>query len=138
MSTLGGALRVQTTADLTTVDAAAWDALTGADNPFVEHAFLASLEASGSVGEGTGWRPAHLLVHDADSGALVGAAPTYVKTDSYGEFIFDWAWANASERAGLPYYPKVVVAVPFTPATGPRLLAHPEADAAAVRAALAQ
>jgi predicted N-acyltransferase len=117
--------------DLSTLDPVEWNALTGDNNPFVEHAFLALLESSGSVGEGTGWMPAHVLVRK--DGRLVGAAPTYVKTDSYGEYIFDWVWADAYQRLGLPYYPKVTVAVPFTPATGPRLLVAPDADKDAIR-----
>ncbi len=120
--------------DLAGVPAAAWDALTGDEHPFVEHAFLRLLESSESVGPGTGWQPRHVLVHDGDR--LVGAAPAYRKTDSYGEYIFDWAWADAAARAGLRYYPKLVVGVPFTPATGPRLLSHPETDRDAVLGAL--
>ena len=102
------------------VPAVEWNALAGTDNPFVEHSFLLALETSGSVGEGTGWTPCHVLVRD--TGILVGAMPLYVKTHSYGEYIFDWAWANAAQRYGIEYYPKLVCAVPFTPATGPRLL----------------
>lgn len=116
------------------VSAEAWDALVGDDNPFVEHAFLRLLETTGSVGPDTGWMPAHLLVQSDEQ--LVGAAPTYVKTDSYGEYIFDWAWAEAAMRAGIDYYPKLVVGVPFTPATGPRLLVHPDADTDRVSLAL--
>lgn len=116
------------------VDPAAWDALTGGANPFIEHGFLAGLEASGSVGPGTGWVPRHLLVREAAGGRLVGASPLYLKDDSYGEYIFDWGWANAAHRAGIAYYPKLVSAVPFTPATGPRLLVHPDAEAAGDRA----
>jgi predicted N-acyltransferase len=108
------------------VEPAAWDALVHPDDPFCTHAFLRLLETSGSACAETGWQPAHALVHH--EGALVGAAPAYVKGHSYGEYIFDWGWANAAERAKLPYYPKVLSAVPFTPATGRRLLAHPDAD----------
>lgn len=129
-------LRVTVHERIADVDAASWDALTGDDNPFVEHAFLRLLEDSGSVGERTGWRPRHLVVRDG-AGRLVGAAPLYLKLDSYGEYIFDWGWASASERAGIPFYPKLTAAVPFTPATGPRLLTHPDAPLADVRAALA-
>lgn len=123
---------------------AEWDALTGDDNPFVEHAFLKALEDSGSVGRGTGWNPSHLLVRGATADGpdvaspILGAAPLYVKTDSYGEYIFDWSWANASHRAGIPFYPKLTSAIPFTPATGPRLLVRPGADREAVSRALAQ
>ena len=113
-------LHVTVVPDLSTVSPAEWDALAPADNPFLDHAFLRALETSGSVGERTGWLPAHVLVRRA--GALVGAAPLYVKTHSYGEYIFDWGWADAAERAGLRYYPKLVSAIPHTPATGRRLL----------------
>lgn len=92
-------------------------------NPFTRWAFLDALETSGSVGKGTGWAPRHLLAHDAD-GALVGAMPMYLKCHSYGEYVFDHAWADALERAGGSYYPKLVTAIPFTPATGPRILSH--------------
>jgi predicted N-acyltransferase len=102
------------------VDAAAWDALDHGPSPFLRHGFLAALEASGSVGGRSGWTPRYVLVEEA--GQLVGAVAAYVKAHSYGEYIFDWAWARAAERAGLPYYPKLVVAAPMTPATGPRLL----------------
>lgn len=124
--------------DLATVDAADWDALAGDDNPFVEHAFLAWLEESGSATAETGWMPAHVVVHEGGdaSGRILAAAPTYVKSDSYGEYIFDWAWADACRRAGISYYPKIVVAVPFTPATGPRALVHPDAPEAACLDAL--
>lgn len=118
--------RVRVIESIAEVSSAAWDALPAPDNPFVEHAFLRALEESGSVGPGTGWLPVHLLVEDA-SGELLGAMPLYLKEHSYGEYIFDWAWANGAQRAGLDYYPKLVSAVPFTPATGPRLLQAPEA-----------
>ena len=114
------------------VDPRAWDALAGDDDPFIEHRFLRALETSGSVGAGTGWEPCHVLVHDG--GRLVGAMPLYLKTQSYGEYIFDWGWANAAHRAGLDYYPKLVSAVPFTPATGRRLLIR---DASVVPALVA-
>ena len=106
------------------------------DNPFISHDFLSSLEASFSVGPRTGWQPRHLLAEAAD-GALLGAAPCYVKSHSRGEYVFDHGWAEAFERAGGDYYPKLQVAVPFTPVTGPRLLARPGPLAEAVRGALA-
>jgi uncharacterized protein len=112
----------------------AWDALAGEDDPFLEHAFLATLEASQSVGARAGCEPRLVLARQG--GKLVGAVPLYLKNNSHGEFIFDWGWADASERAGLPYYPKLVAAIPFTPATGHRVLVRPDADAAAVTAAL--
>ncbi len=102
------------------VDAAAWDALVAdADNPFVEHAFLQLLETSGSLG--TSWQPRCVLVDD-DDGHLAAAVPAFARSDSFGEFIFDWQIADAAKRAGLRYFPKLTVAVPFTPATGPRIL----------------
>ncbi|MBA3939673.1 MAG: GNAT family N-acetyltransferase [Sphingopyxis sp.] len=110
------------------IDAAAWDALAGGGNPFVGHAFLSLLEQSGSVGPGTGWQAAPLLVED-DGGRLVAAAPAYLKSHSQGEYVFDHAWADAWARAGGDYYPKLQIAAPFTPVPGPRLLAHGDADA---------
>ncbi|MCC6913490.1 MAG: N-acetyltransferase [Rhodospirillaceae bacterium] len=110
--------------DIHRVDAAAWDACAGAGspthNPFVTHAFLSALEESGSVSAENGWAPQHLILEE--DGRVVGCAPLYLKTHSYGEYIFDWGWAQAYERAGGRYYPKLQCAVPFTPATGPRLL----------------
>ena len=105
-------------------------------NPFISHDFLSSLEASFSVGPRTGWQPRHLLAESAN-GTLLGAAPCYVKSHSHGEYVFDQGWAEAFERAGGDYYPKLQVAVPFTPVTGPRLLARPGPLAQAVRGALA-
>jgi hypothetical protein len=106
-------------------------------NPFVSHEFLSALEASGCVGEATGWTPLPLIAQTA-AGEIVGVAPLYAKGHSQGEYVFDHAWADAYERAGGRYYPKLQVAVPFTPATGPRLLTRPGPDAAQVRRALAQ
>lgn len=105
-------------------------------NPFVSHDFLYSLEQSGSVGGRTGWQPHHLLADDA-AGTLLGATACYVKTHSRGEYVFDHGWADAFERAGGDYYPKLQVSVPFTPVTGPRLLARPGPLAATVRGGLA-
>jgi hypothetical protein len=104
------------------LNARAWDRLTG-DDPFVGHAFLSSLEDSKSVGSGTGWTPAPILVEDGVD-HLVAAAPAYLKSHSQGEYVFDHGWAEAWERAGGEYYPKLQVAVPFTPVPGPRLLGH--------------
>ena len=111
------------------IDAARWDALAGADNPFVSHAFLTALEDSGSVGPGTGWSPAPIGIEGPD-GALLAAMPAWLKGHSQGEYVFDHAWADAWHRAGGNYYPKLQIAVPFTPATGPRLLLSNEALAA--------
>jgi predicted N-acyltransferase len=106
-------------------------------NPFVSHEFLSALEASASVGGRSGWQPNHLLVEN-ETGELLGAAPCYVKTHSRGEYVFDHGWAEAFERAGGNYYPKLQVAVPFTPVTGPRLLVRPGRHSGAVREALAE
>jgi predicted N-acyltransferase len=105
------------------------------DNPFVTHEFLHALELSKSVGGRTGWAPHHLLLENAEN-ELLGAVPCYLKSHSRGEYVFDRSWAEAYERAGGSYYPKLQVSVPFTPATGPRLLVRPDAPAATVRAAL--
>ncbi len=109
---------------LETVPAAEWDALVEDDNPFARHAFLVALERHGAVGEDFGWWPRYLLARDG--GRLVGAVPLYLKDNSYGELVFDWSWAEAYERAGLAYYPKLVAAIPYTPATGRRLLTGDE------------
>jgi predicted N-acyltransferase len=98
----------------------AWDALVGDESPFLEWDWLASLEQSGSVGPGTGWLPRPLVVRDGSR--LLAACPAYVKDHSEGEFVFDWGWADAAERAGIRYYPKLLVGIPFTPVTGARLL----------------
>ena len=100
----------------------AWDGL-GTGDPFVSHAFLSALEDSRSVGPGTGWTPAPILVED-DADRLIAAAPAYLKSHSQGEYVFDHGWAEAWERAGGQYYPKLQIAVPFTPVPGPRLLGH--------------
>ncbi|MEJ0052650.1 MAG: GNAT family N-acetyltransferase [Methylovirgula sp.] len=139
--------KIRIAASIREINAAQWDACanpvvttpTESDgeerfNPFISHAFLAALEDSDSVGRKSGWVPTHVLVED-DSGDLLAAAPTYLKTHSMGEYVFDHAWADAYERAGLDYYPKLQVAVPFTPVTGRRLLVTPEGGATA-RAAL--
>jgi predicted N-acyltransferase len=119
------------------LDAAAWNACAGDANPSLSHDFLAAMEESGSVGKGTGWRPRPLLLESPD-GRLLGAAPLYVKSHSYGEYVFDHSWANAYEKAGGRYYPKLLVGVPFTPVPGPRLLVRPGADAEANRRRLAE
>jgi uncharacterized protein len=126
-------LRVEN--DITAIPAADWDACAGADNPFVSHAFLAALEESGSAKSKTGWLPQHLIMESPDR-RILGVAPAYVKSHSYGEYVFDHGWAQAIERAGGRYYPKLQVSVPFTPATGPRLLVAPGGDTDAVRRTL--
>ncbi len=129
----GVAVRILTR--IAEVPAAEWDACAGPDNPFVSHAFLSALEDSGSACAETGWQPRHLAIDDPD-GRLLGAAPLYLKSHSYGEYVFDWGWAEAYERAGGAYYPKLQSCVPFTPVTGPRLLLRPGADEEAVSEAL--
>lgn len=107
-----------------------WNALVGDGSPFLEWGWLASLEESGCVSAQTGWLPQHLVLRDG--ARLIGACPLYVKSHSQGEFVFDHGWAEAAMRGGIAYYPKLLVAAPFTPATGVRFLAHPAADRAAV------
>jgi uncharacterized protein len=106
------------------IGAADWDACAGGANPFVSHAFLSAVEDSGSAGERTGWLPQHAALRD-ETGQLVACAPMYAKSHSYGEYVFDHGWANALERAGGRYYPKLQVASPFSPVPGPRLLIRP-------------
>ncbi len=117
------------------IDAREWNSLAGASNPFLRHEFLGALEHRGCVGESCGWEPSHLILRDA-SGRLTGAMPLYLKHHSWGEFVFDWSWARAYEELGLPYYPKLVSAVPFTPVQGPRMLVDPEAAGPARQALL--
>jgi predicted N-acyltransferase len=119
------------------VPAATWDAMLGEDSsPFVEHAWLDLLEETGCVGDDTGWVPAHLSLWRGDT--LVAAAPSYLKGHSEGEFVFDWSWADLAQRMGARYYPKVVVAVPFTPVTGDRVLVAPGEDRALATRLLAR
>jgi uncharacterized protein len=118
-------LEARTVTRIARIEAAAWDRLAPADNPFLSHAFLDAAEASRSATEKTGWQPFHLTLESG--GRLIGAAPLYVKSHSYGEYVFDHGWAEGYRRAGGSYYPKLLVAVPFTPVPGPRLLAEDEA-----------
>ena len=113
------------------VSATEWNVLADESNPFIRHEFLVALERHHCVGPRHGWVPQHILIHD--KGKLVGAVPMYLKDNSYGEFVFDWAWAHAYERAGLKYYPKLVVGVPYTPAPSQRILVekNPHCDAIA-------
>ena len=127
-------MQVQQFSSIERVNETSWRALEPPDFPFFDHEFLLALERSRSVGRRTGWSPTYLVCEDW--GHVLGAMVLYLKTDSYGEYVFDWAWANAYHQNGLSYYPKLVCAVPFTPATGPRLLVRPDADRAAVTSAL--
>lgn len=119
-------LTIRAFRQISSVDPAAWDALDHGCSPFLEHGFLRALEASSSIGEESGWNPIYVVVEQQDRAQdarrLVGAVPCFLKDHSYGEYIFDWGWARASSRAGIPYYPKVVIAAPVTPATGRRIL----------------
>jgi uncharacterized protein len=130
------------------VESASWNALDHAPSPFLEWGFLAALERSGSIGAAAGWDPHYLLVHGElpaaqqsspdQAGVLLGAVAAFVKGHSYGEYIFDFHWARASMNAGIPYYPKLVIAAPVTPATGRRILLHPQLDAAGREAVTAR
>lgn len=127
---MGESIDIRISSSLASIDAHAWDQLVGEDDPFVEHAFLSLLEESGSVGRGSGWEPTHVTAWRGKR--LVGALPLYLKTHSYGEYIFDWGWADAASRLGLGYYPKLVSMVPVTPVTGRRFLFAADEDPAEV------
>jgi predicted N-acyltransferase len=101
-----------------------WNLLGGNDNPFLSYAFLHGMEIHACVGEEFGWYPRHITLWEQDR--LIAACPIYIKTNSYGEFVFDWSWASAYERSGGHYYPKLVCGIPYTPSTGRRLLVHPD------------
>jgi predicted N-acyltransferase len=134
---MGGDLALTIHDRIAHVPEAAWDALLGEDaTPFVRWAFIEVLEQTGCATPETGWRPRHLTLHR--EGQLVAAAPAYLRSDSDGDFSRDWGWAAAIERAGIAYYPKLILSVPFSPCTGRRLLVHPGEDRAACVAALAQ
>lgn len=130
-----GTLTLQIADSIAEVDATQWDACAGSDNPFLSHAFLLALEESGSACRETGWLPQHLVIENRDK-ELLGVVPMYLKSHSYGEYVFDHAWAAAYERAGGRYYPKLQVSVPFTPVTGRRLLVRPGTQAARTEDAL--
>jgi predicted N-acyltransferase len=119
------------------IDPAAWDALFDPGYPFTRHQYLLALEETGCATPERGWTPCHLLAED-ENGQLVAAAPLYLKAHSWGEFVFDFSWADAAERAGLSYYPKLLTAIPFTPAAGPRLGARDDASRERLRSALSR
>ena len=126
---------LQIVSSIADIDAAAWNQLAG-DNPFTRHEFLLALEQTGCTTRESGWQPRHLALYENEQ--LVGAMPLYLKFHSYGEYVFDWAWADAYERSGQKYYPKLLSAIPFTPVTGPRLLANTaEQRAVLIQGALA-
>ncbi|HBN50993.1 MULTISPECIES: GNAT family N-acetyltransferase [Thalassospira] len=121
---------IRTVTDIHEIGETDWDKCAGTANPFVSFAFLSAMEDSGSANADTGWQPFHLVVTDDDD-TVAGIVPLYVKSHSYGEYVFDWSWAEAYERAGGRYYPKLQAAVPFSPVPGPRLLIrsdHPDTD----------
>ena len=122
----GKSTAFQTCRSILEVEKRQYDSIQPKDNPFFEFDFLRALEESGCVGPGTGWEPRHLLLREGER--LAGAVTFYVKTDSYGEYIFDWQWAQAYHDAGLRYYPKAVVGIPFTPANGERILVSEDYD----------
>jgi predicted N-acyltransferase len=108
------------------ISPAQWNGITGADYPFLRHEFLYGLETTGCTTAGTGWQPCHLVLRQAQQ--VVAVMPLYLKSHSYGEYVFDWSWADAWRQSGLDYYPKLVSAIPFTPATGPRLCSAPDTN----------
>ena len=120
---------------LSDVSAAEWNALLGSDcGPFLRHEFLSALEETGCVGGNTGWQVAHVVLKQ--NSQLIGAMPLYLKQHSYGEFVFDWSWAQAYEQQGLNYYPKALCAIPFTPVQGSRILCKPESSVVEIQKAL--
>lgn len=132
-----GAIQLRVINSLSDITESAWnDLLSPNAGPFLKYAFLNALEKTACVGGNTGWQVAHLLVEDSDSN-LLGAMPLYLKQHSYGEFVFDWAWAQAYEQNGMNYFPKALSAIPFTPVRGPRLLVSPKVDGDAIREILA-
>src|SRR5687768_5851909 len=115
--------RTHIASSLAEVGQPAWDGLAGSQdrpNPFLSYAFLHALHESGSASKATGWEPHYVCLYDGET--LAAALPLYLKWHSYGEYVFDWAWADAYQRHGYDYYPKLLSAIPFTPVTGPRLL----------------
>ncbi|MDT8398786.1 MAG: GNAT family N-acetyltransferase [Pseudomonadales bacterium] len=118
------------------IDALTWNRLAGTDYPFLRHEFLKALEDSGAASRTSGWEPLHALVYQHGEHEPVAMMPLYLKTNSYGEYVFDWSWADAWQRHGLAYYPKLVTAIPFTPCAGPRICVHDPAQSAAILPAL--
>ena len=110
--------------DINLIDRQQWNTVAGTHYPFTRHEFLSALENNDCLGQKWGWLPHHLAAYR--EGELVALIPNYIKYNSYGEMVFDWAWAEAYQRANIEYYPKSVIAIPYTPATGPRLLIHPD------------
>ena len=128
-------MKLTTVSSLAEIDQHEWNTLAASDNPFVQHDFLLALEQHDCL-ESWGWQPHYLVAYDGS--ALAGACPAFIKHNSYGEFVFDWAWADAYQRNGLEYYPKLIIAAPFTPAFGPRLLTGTDNDNAVIKQRLIQ
>jgi predicted N-acyltransferase len=131
VSAANPAVQIRELSRIDALDAGQWNRLQGAGCPFLRHEFLAALEHTGCVGGNTGWVPAHLTLFDGD--ALLAAAPVYRKLHSWGEFVFDFGWAQAYERHGMAYYPKLLLAVPFSPINATRLLTAPDHPAEGLR-----
>ncbi|WP_101758594.1 GNAT family N-acetyltransferase [Oceanicoccus sp. KOV_DT_Chl] len=131
-------MRVSFIDSVSLIDSEQWNAITGIDYPFTRHEFLLALETSGATNRETGWQPQHVTVYQSNAGKekLIAVMPLYLKYHSYGEFVFDWSWADAYRRHGLDYYPKLLSAIPFTPATGPRLCVAADCDATIVNEAV--
>ena len=123
-----GQITLRTATSIGEIERGAWDGLDHGSSPFLRHGFLTALEDSHSIGARAGWQPAYVLIQR--DGFLVGATAAFIKNHSYGEYIFDWGWANAASRARVAYYPKLVIAAPMTPATGPRILLPRDASSA--------
>jgi predicted N-acyltransferase len=128
-------MKLTTVSSLAAIDQHDWNAVAGSENPFVQHDFLLALEKHDCL-EPWGWQSKHIIAYDDNK--LVGACPAYIKNNSYGEFVFDWAWADAYHRNGIEYYPKLVIAAPFTPASGPRLLTADNENSATIKQQLIQ
>lgn len=130
-SDIKSSLSVRFIRSLGEIDARQWNTLAGEDYPFLRHEFLLALEQSGCTTARTGWQPFHVIVESSD-GTVIALMPLYLKTNSMGEYVFDWSWADAYQRHGIEYYPKFVSAIPFTPCAGPRLCVTPSADSAVI------
>ena len=123
-------LTVEFATTLASIDPVEWDSIAGADYPFLRHRFLLGLEETGCTTADSGWQPCHMVLRRGT--AVIAVMPMYLKSHSYGEYVFDWSWADAWHRSGLNYYPKLVSAIPFTPATGPRLCIGADEDKEAI------
>ena len=130
-------IKIRTIDSIDAIEPERWDLCAGNDSPFCLHAFLRTMERSGSATTKSGWSPLHLLA-EAEDGTLIGCAPNYIKSHSFGEYVFDWGWSEAWQRSGRAYYPKLQCAIPFTPATGPRLMVHPDWRGQGVERAMAK